>query len=51
MDRTHIFFKHKKPHITIKTTINNFSNYELSKAKSRGVLPKNTIRITKYSIK
>ena len=50
MERTHTFFKNKKPLITTKTTINNFSNYELAKAKSTGILPKNTIRIFKYSI-
>lgn len=50
MERTHTFFKNKKPYFTIKTKIKKFSTRQLSMAKSKGILPNNYIDVNKYII-
>ena len=47
MNRTHIFFNNNKPGIVIKTKINTITSNELAKGRSKGILPKNTINISK----
>jgi hypothetical protein len=50
MERKHIIFKRGKPKLIKNTRINKFTTEELAKGRAYGVLPRNSIIVSRHLI-